>query len=112
MALTLLLLLVSVAFDRSQLVAPAIGVLVVAMTAPGLFRPAAVVWLGLAHVLGAVMSRVLLSLVFLLLVVPVGMVQRLAGRDRLRRKGFRAGSESVFAVRNHQFAAGDLEKPY
>ena len=112
MAMTLLLLLLTVTFDRSGLVVPAIVVLILSMTVPGVFRPVAVVWFGLAHVLGAVMSRVLLSMVFVLLVVPVGLFQRMTGRDRLQRREFRAGSDSVFAVRDHLYGPRDLEKPY
>jgi hypothetical protein len=58
------------------------------------------------------MSRLLLSIVYLLVVTPVGLIRRAAGKDSLRLRSFRADNESVMVERNHRFAAGDLEKPY
>jgi hypothetical protein len=42
------------------------------------------VWMALAFVLGSVLSRVLLVLVFFLLFTPMALVGRAFGRDRLR----------------------------
>ena len=42
--------------------------------------------LALAFVLGFVMTRVLLTLVFYLVVVPIGLLMRLAGKDPLHRR--------------------------
>jgi len=44
------------------------------------------VWMGIAFVMGTVISHVLLGIVFFLLVTPMGLVMRLIGRDRLRLK--------------------------
>jgi hypothetical protein len=54
------------------------------LVAPPVLRPVHRVWMGLAVVLGFVMTRVLLSLVFFGLVVPIGLVLRLVGKDLLR----------------------------
>jgi hypothetical protein len=40
-------------------------------------------WMGLAFVLGNIMSRVLLSVTFLCVLTPIGLMMRLVGRDRL-----------------------------
>jgi polyferredoxin len=40
-------------------------------------------WMGVAFVLGSVMGRVLLGLVWYGLITPMGLVMRLGGRDRL-----------------------------
>ena len=85
---------------------------VVNMTVPQVFRPVAIVWFGLAHLLGAVASRVLMFVVFALVVTPIGLLRRALGKDSLRLRAFRSGDESVMVVRNHTFSAGDLEKPY
>jgi hypothetical protein len=82
------------------------------MIVPQVFGPVAIVWFGLAHLLGAVTSRVLMLVVFALIVTPIGLVRRVLGKDSLRLRAFRAGPESVMVVRNHTFTAGDLEKPY
>jgi ABC-type nitrate/sulfonate/bicarbonate transport system permease component len=87
-------------------------VLVVTMTAPLVFRPLSVIWFGFSHVLGTVMSKVLLAAVFYLIVTPIGIVRRLLGHDSLRLRAFKAGDASVMHARQHVFTPGDLDKPY
>ena len=70
MATVLLLLLFSGAFKRETLVAIAIVALLVDMTFPQLYRPVAVLWLGLSHLLGTLVSKIILTLVFFGLVTP------------------------------------------
>jgi len=112
LAMVLLLLLAHATWRRDGLATAALVVLVVAMTVPLVFRPLAVVWFGLSHVLGAVMSRVLLTLVFFLIVTPVGLIRRLLGHDSLRLRAFKASDASAMRIRNHVFSGPDLEKPY
>ena len=112
LALVLLLLIAHAATRRDGFATAAIVVLVVSMTAPLLFRPASVVWFGFSHVLGAVMSKVLLAAVFYAVVTPIGFVRRLLGHDSLRLRAFKAGDASVMQARAHVFVPGDLEKPY
>jgi hypothetical protein len=73
------------------------GSLGLALIAAGLFLPAAArsfhaAWMRLAHALGWVNSRILLALLFYLVMTPMGLIQRLAGRDALRRRGQGASS--------------------
>jgi hypothetical protein len=42
-------------------------------------------WMAIGHALGWINSRILLSLVFYLVVTPMGFVMRLSGRDPMRR---------------------------
>jgi len=76
------------------------------------YRPLAVLWLGLSDLLGAIVSKVLLSIVFFGIVTPIGIVRRLLGKDSLKLRAFKAGSDSVMLERNHTFVAADLERPY
>lgn len=114
MAMVLLLLIFSLVFKQHSLllVQTALVALVLDMTYPPLYRPVAVVWLGLSHLLGAVMSRLILGVVFLGVVTPVALARRLLGHDALNLKGFKLGEESVMDVRNHTFTRADIEKPY
>jgi hypothetical protein len=112
LALVLLLLIADLSTGRRAFATAALVVLVVAMTAPLVFRPLSVVWFGLSNLLGAVMSKVLLAAVFYLVVTPVGVVRRLLGHDTLRLRAFKAGDGSVLHPRHHVFVPDDLEKPY
>jgi len=112
LAMVVLLLVAHLATKRDGLVPAAMVVLVVAMLAPWLFKPVAVVWLGLARLLGLVSSKVLLTLVFFVVVTPIGWVRRLAGKDALRLRAFKASEASAFTTRRHVVVAADLEPPY
>jgi hypothetical protein len=112
LALVLLLLIAHLTTRRDGFATAAMVVLVIAMTAPLVFRPAAVVWFGLSHVLGTLMSKVLLGAVFYLIVTPIGLLRRLLGHDALRLRAFKAGDASVMHARHHVFTPGDLDKPY
>jgi hypothetical protein len=53
---------------------------------PGTLRPVYKVWMGLAHILGWVNTRVILSILFYLVLAPVSLVMRLFGRDVLQKR--------------------------
>jgi len=112
MAMVLLLLLASAAFKRQALITAAMIALIVDMTVPRLYRPVAVLWLGLSHLLGTVVSKILLTLVFFGVVTPIGLARKLLGVDSLKLKDFKSGENSVMVIRNHTFTGKDIEKPY
>jgi len=53
---------------------------------PVILRPLYVPWMLLAAVMGWVMTRVLLTLTFYLMITPIGLLRRLFGKDSLNRK--------------------------
>jgi hypothetical protein len=70
-------------------VAAAIGV---TLLVAGTFAPATLVvpnrlWRRLGHALGWVNTRILLSLFFFLVLMPVGLIMRLMGKDPLELRG-------------------------
>jgi hypothetical protein len=112
MALALLLLLGQLATKREAYAVASGVALLVAMTAPVLLRPLAMVWFGFSHVLGAVMSRVLMTVVFFGVVTPIGIVRRWLGGDSLQVRSFRRGSESVLVARDRRVSGADIVHPY
>lgn len=112
LALVFLLLLVWFFHRRVELVYAAMAALLLGMIWPGAMKPFAFCWYGLAALLGKIMSNVLLSVVWLLLVLPVGLFRRLLGRDSLRLKQWHDGGKSCFVIRDHTYDAGDLKNPY
>jgi hypothetical protein len=90
----------------------AIGLLVVTMTFPVLFKPFAKFWFGVSHTVGTVVSLLLLTVLFFFLVTPVGLVRRAMGKDSLQLKKFKKVKGSVFQDRDHLFSREDLEHPY
>ena len=112
MAMVVLVLLVYLRTRRDGLLYAAVVLHVVNMIAPRIYAPVAVVWLGLSQLLGTLISKVLLSILFFGLVTPIGVLRRLFGKDSLKLRAFKAGEESAMLVRNHHFVAQDIEKPF
>jgi len=112
MAMVLLAILVYLKTRENLALYIAVILHVVNMIVPRVFAPVAVVWFGLSRVLGTVMSKVLLSVLFFGLVTPIGVLRRLFGKDSLRLRDFKASRESAMLVRNHLFVGQDIEKPY
>lgn len=112
MAMVLLLLILALPLKRKELVLGAIALHVLNMTVPQIYRPLAVLWLGFSDLIGAVVSKVLMFIVFFAVVTPIGAIRRLSGKDALKLRAFKAGKDSVMLGRNHTFTARDLERPY
>jgi hypothetical protein len=71
---------------------PYVATLAAAFALAGLAFPRALggverAWMALAERMSVVSTVVLLTLAFLLVATPLGLLMRLTGRDRLRRKG-------------------------
>lgn len=112
MAVVLLLLILSIRTRQEGVLWAAIALQVVNMIVPRIYAPAAVVWLGISRLLGTVMSRILLSILFFGVVTPIGFLRRFFGKDSLKLRAFKASEESVMLLRNHIFVGRDIEKPY
>lgn len=112
LVIVLILLIGARFWGKSELILPALGVLLLTMTFPVVFRPLAWLWFGLSRVLAEVVSRILLTLLFGVVVTPVGVIRRLFGADPMRMKDWKSGRDSVFERRDHTFSARDLERPY
>lgn len=54
--------------------------------APTVLKPVYLVWMTLAVVLGFIMTRIILTIVFFFVVTPIGLALRMMGRDPLNRK--------------------------
>ncbi len=112
LAMVLILLLLELYITNRLFLKIAVPVLVVNMIVPQVFKPLAYLWFGLAHLLGTVFSKVLLFIVYGLMVLPVGLVRRWMGKDPMRLKKWKDGTESVFRTRDHLYSASDIDKPY
>jgi hypothetical protein len=112
MAMVLLLLIVFATKKREGYLIGAMTLHVLNMIVPQVYRPAAVLWLGLSDLLGSIVSKILLSIVFFAVVTPIGIIRRLFGKDSLKLRAFKASQESVMLERNHTFIGSDLERPY
>ncbi len=112
MAVVLILLLLGIFLKQKVFYPIAAAALAVNMILPGIYKPFAVIWFGIANFLGPIMSKVLLTVVYILLVVPIGLLRRLLGKDSLQLKKFKKDASSIFRDRDHLFQSTDIENPY
>ena len=112
MALVLICLILFLYSQKTAAVLAAIVLLGLNMIWPLIFAPVAVIWLGLANILGTVVSKIVLTLIFYLVVTPVGLIRRLTGADPMKLKLWKQGPSSVFSFRNHRYEGRDVENPY
>ncbi|MCF8405330.1 MAG: hypothetical protein K9H58_15405 [Bacteroidales bacterium] len=112
LAMILILLLLYIWKDNFVFICLAIIFIIAVLVIPGSLKPLAYIWFGLAHILGTIMSKILLSIVFFLVVLPIAILRRLKGKDSLRLKQWKKSMESVFITRNHQYTSSDIQKPY
>lgn len=93
---------------NDRLILPAFLILSTTILFPYFFYPLAVIWFGLSAILGKVSSFIILSVLFILLVIPMGLFRKISGRDTLKLKQFKKSRNSVMTERNHLFGPDDL----
>jgi len=64
-----------------------------ALVAPSALRSFHRVWMTIGEGLGWVNSRIILSILYYFLIVPIGAIQRMSGKDAMRRR-FDAGADT------------------
>jgi hypothetical protein len=112
MAAVLLLLLIGLFSHNNLYYKIAIPVLVINMTFPMFYYPFAIIWLGFSQLLGTIVSKIILTIIYFILVIPVGVFRRLLGKDSLQLSEFKKANKSVMQSRNHTFVSEDIENPY
>lgn len=81
-----------------------------ALFAPSLLRQVHAGWSRLGLALGWVNTRIILTLFFASAIVPVGLLMRLFGRDRMRRR-FARECDSYRTPSRHR-SAQSMERPF
>jgi hypothetical protein len=112
MAMVLICLLLGYWGKFPKFLPVSLVLLLITMVWPNAFRPLAGLWFGLSHLLSSVVSRILLTVVFFLVVTPIGLIRRLAGADALQLKKWKQGQDSVFIVREGVVQGKDMMHPY
>ncbi len=106
--LTLLigLSLISWRFKLFYLMAATGIVFLAGMVSPFLLTRITDTWMWIGEKIGAVMSRIILCIVFLFFLTPIAILYRL-----FRKKPIEA-TDSFFIIRNHTYSKSDLEKVF
>jgi polyferredoxin len=112
MVMALIAIIIGLYSQRQSFQFLTIGILVINILVPSFFYPLALLWFGISKLLGSIVSKFLLGIVFYLVVTPFGLIQRLFRRDRLHIREFKKNSLSGFIVRNHIYDSSDLKNMF
>jgi hypothetical protein len=91
-----------------QLLRVAILTGVLTLVMPKALYPIAYVWFAFAKVMSSIGPLILLSIVFILLVTPMGLFRRLLGKGMMRQHQFKKGRDSVMHSRDHLYKPDDF----
>ena len=112
MAMVLILLILGFYLENIIFFKYALAGILLAMIWPMAYKYLAVVWLSGSKLLGNIVSRILLSLIFFIVLLPVAVIRRILGKDTLKLKQFKKNSSSVMISRNLKFQKEHVQKPY
>jgi len=90
-------------FAKNNLFLKSLGIissvfLILGIIAPIMLKPFYLIWMIFAMILGWIMTRVILSLIFYFIVTPIGIIARLLGEDFLALK--KVSSDSYWNIRD------------
>jgi hypothetical protein len=94
--------------------------LLINMIYPRLYYIPAVLWLSFSNLLGLIMSKVLLTIIFVLVITPIGIIRQILSKlspnsdafDSMKFKEWKKSKESVFKTVNKIYTKMDLINPY
>lgn len=112
LVLTLVFLLCFLRFDNRVFILLALSAVLIAIIIPSVLKPISYAWFGLSELLGTVMSKVLLILVFFLIITPIGTIRRIISKERLQMERWKKDNRSVFTVRDKTFTGEDVKNPF
>ena len=78
---------------------------------PQVLKPIEWAWMKMAHFMGQIMTRVILTLSFYLVITPLGLIRRLLGKDQLNLK-FDKNASSYWIPVDPDGPVSRPDKPY
>lgn len=93
-------------FGLKELIYAGIAIGVIGAFIPAIAKWIHWLWYKIAEVMGYIMSRVLLSIVFFLFLFPIALIYRMFNKDvlQLKRK-----TDTYWTTRDHSYSKKDLE---
>jgi hypothetical protein len=83
----------------------------VAQIFPQLFLPLQKIWMAFAVVMGFVMTRVILSILFYIVIAPINFLSKLFGKDFLDLK-IEKERDSYWNLRDEEYSKSSTEKQF
>ena len=84
----------------------ALILILISITSPFLADKISRVWLKFSEIIGGVMSKIILSIIYFIFLVPIALLYQLSKKDYLSLK---RKKDSYYINRNHTYFPKDLE---
>jgi len=110
--LAIVAIIAGLIFHKTTLFFSALILLFITILSPDIWKKPSALWAHLAEMLGAIVNRVILTVLFIGLVTPIGLIRRLLGKDPMNLSQFKSKSTSAFKKSNKSFKNTDLINPY
>lgn len=111
LALILLLLIITYFVKNTVFLLLSIFCVVLVMVCPKIYAIPAKIWLSFSSLLGILMSRIVLGIIFYCVQTPVALLCRVFGHDPMRLKDQKT-VQSSFITQHRRFVADDLKNPF
>lgn len=105
------LLIFYIVFKVLWLLYCAVGIILIGLFLKSLMQLISDGWMKFSEILGAVMSKVILSVVFFLVLTPIALIQRVIGKQTLVLKKPKT-TGLYFDRGNHLYTSDDLKNPW
>lgn len=112
LSLVVVLLVLRFVLDLQHLAVAAAAVAFLALASEHVSTVISAAWWGLTGLVGRVVSGVLLTLVWLLIVTPMGLARRLLGKGPASLRPPAKDRAPALEVRDHPFGPADFERPW
>lgn len=112
MLLVLIFIVLGLIYDKKILFQLATIFILLDMTIPKVFTITAIIMMKFTEAMGTIVSRVILTLIWFLVVSPVALIRRYLHMNTMLCKSSINKGESVFVVRSGIVDRSDLTAPY
>ena len=86
--------------------------LLFALSCPNRLDAIYVVWMKFGNVMGGIMSRIILSIIFFAVVTPIGVLKRIVDGESMAKPKSATGEKSFRKVRSTTIEPKSMENPY
>ena len=112
LALLLITLITGLLFEQLFIFKIALVEVIVLLILPAVFFPFTFLWLNFSDLLGKIMSKVILAVIFFVFVCPVAFLRNILGKDTLKLRRFKKDTASVFTDRDKDINGTNFTVPY
>lgn len=97
---------------NSLLLKISFAVFLLAVIIPSIYSFPAIVWFKISDILGFVVSKIVLAVIYLIVVFPVSILRKVFGSDPMMIRNFGKTDSGTWIKREHEYTNSDFIKPF